>query len=74
MSICDGCTRRMEMCHTDCADYLAERILSANSLQEQARREANEYTANAIFNGGRRKSGERVYKGRRTSSWKIGSV
>ena len=26
MSVCDGCTRRMEMCHTDCADYQADAV------------------------------------------------
>ena len=70
MSCCDGCTRRMEMCHTDCADYLAERILR-DDASARAERDYQDYQADAIYRGGRRTSGRKTYKGWRKLGWKI---
>ena len=70
MSCCDGCTRRSERCHADCADYLAERILRDDAAIREER-EYQDYQAAAIYKGGRRKSGRKAYKGWRKPGWKI---
>ena len=70
MSACDGCSRRSERCHADCADYLAERILRDDTAV-RAEREYRDYQETAIYNGGRRKSGKKAYKGWRTPGWHI---
>ena len=70
MSACDGCSRRSERCHADCAEYLAERVLHAeNKIREE--RDYQNYQADAVYKGGRRKSGRKAYKGWRKPGWKI---
>ena len=71
MSCCDGCECRSERCHADCADYLAEHIVGSPGRKTQAQRDADDYAAKAIYMGGRRKSGKKMYKGMRTAGWRI---
>ena len=71
MSICENCRRRTTSCHADCADYLAEHIVGAPGRKTQAERDADDYAAHAVYMGGRRKSGSKIYKGRRTAAWRI---
>lgn len=70
MSCCDGCSRRSERCHADCADYLAERILAAHDGRDRIERVLTDYEIRSIERGGRRKSGIKVYKTCRSPGWK----
>ena len=71
MSCCDGCGRRTATCHAECADYLAERILSAKDRQEAARREIEEYITDTSLRGGRRKTGKPDYKHSNRPVWYV---
>lgn len=70
MSCCDGCPRRSERCHADCADYLAERVLAASEGRKRAERELNTYEAEMLTRGGRRKTGKKVYKRNGAHWWR----
>lgn len=70
MRACDGCSRRSERCHADCAEYLAERILSAHAGKKRAERELSTYEAESLMRGGRRKSGKKTYKRPGLHWWK----
>ena len=70
MRACDGCPRRTETCHADCADYLAERVLAARDGRDRREREIGDYMADAIERGGRRKTGKKTYKANRAHNWK----
>ncbi len=70
MSCCENCPRRSPRCHADCADYLAERVLSAHEGRARAERELNTYEAEMLTRGGRRKSGKKTYKRPGLHWWK----
>jgi len=71
MSVCDNCLRRSERCHADCTDYLAEHIVGVPGRKTQAERDADDYAAHAVYMGGRRKSGSKIYKGRWKATWHV---
>ena len=70
MRACDGCSRRSERCHADCAEYLAERILSAHEGKKRAERELSTYESEVLTAGGRRKTGKKVYKRNGAHWWR----
>ena len=70
MWTCNGCPRRSERCHADCAEYLAERILRDDAAIRDER-DYQDYQADAVYRGGRRTSGRKAYKGWRKPGWKI---
>jgi len=70
MSCCENCERRTETCHADCADYLAERVLAAHEGRDRIERELTDYEIESLERGGRRKSGQKVYKSSSAHWWK----
>ncbi len=71
MRACAGCPRRSERCHAECAEYLAERVLAASEGKKRRERLVDDYVSDSIERGGRRKSGEKTYKARRSHWWKF---
>ena len=70
MRACDGCPRRSERCHAECADYLAERVLAASEGKKRMEREVASYEVESLTRGGRRKSGQKVYKSSSAHWWR----
>lgn len=70
MSCCDGCEHRTERCHAECAEYLAERVLAASEGKKRMEREVASYEVESLTRGGRRKSGQKVYKSSSAHWWR----